>query len=122
MDYRRKCLFSVIQVRRLTYVLLLDHWQDVLAGSLIGVVIAFFAYRQYFRSLTSRKSHLPYSPRTQRLEDSHDPAPGLPFYRTQRPDREGDEADVELIREGVKRGEPEPLERGWEGPDLESHS
>jgi diacylglycerol diphosphate phosphatase/phosphatidate phosphatase len=122
MDYRRKCLFSVIQVRMLTYVLSPDHWQDVLAGSLLGVVTALFAYRQYFRALTSRVSHLPYLPRTQRPEGTHDhPAPGLPFYRTlqRSADREGDEAEVELIRGAVRRGEPVQLERGWEhGPSV----
>ncbi|KAH9997635.1 phosphatidic acid phosphatase type 2/haloperoxidase, partial [Russula vinacea] len=90
------------------------HWHDVIAGSFLGLVTAYFAYRQYFRSLASKASHLPYSPRTQRLEVTHDhPAPGLPLYHTlQRPD--SDEGEVELIRDALRRDEPGQLERGWE--------
>ena len=109
--------------------LLPDHWQDVLAGSMLGLVTANFSYRQYFYSLTSKISHLPYHPRTQRPEgapDHHALVPGLPRYQTlQRPmDREVDEGDsgeVELLDGTVRRGEPEQLERIWErGPILES--
>jgi diacylglycerol diphosphate phosphatase/phosphatidate phosphatase len=102
-----------------------DHWHDVLAGSILGLVMANFAYRQYFRSLASEASHLPYDPRTQRPEGAHDhPAPGLPRYRTlQRPaDGEVDDGEVELIDGTVRGGEPEQLvvEQGWErGPSLE---
>ncbi len=100
--------------------LLPDHWHDVFAGSILGIVMAHFAYRQYFHALTSGVSHLPYHPRTQRPEGAHDhPAPALPRY--QRPtDREDDEGEVELISSDVVRGEPGQLERGWErGPSLE---
>jgi diacylglycerol diphosphate phosphatase / phosphatidate phosphatase len=100
-----------------------DHWQDVLAGSILGLVMANFAYRQYFRSLASKVSHVPYDPRTQRPESPHDhPASGLPRYQTlQRPtDGEVDDGEVELINGTVRRGEPERLEQGWErGPSLE---
>ena len=88
--------------------------------------MANFAYRQYFRSLSSKSSHLPYDPRTQRPEGGHDhAAPGLPRY--QRPTGgEVDDGEVELIDGAVRRGEPEHLEQGWErGPSLEggfSHS
>jgi diacylglycerol diphosphate phosphatase/phosphatidate phosphatase len=99
-----------------------DHWQDVLAGSILGLVMANFAYRQYFRSLASKVSHLPYDPRTQRSEGAHDHhAPGLPRYQTlQRPtDGEVNDGEVELI-DGTRRGEAEQLEQGWEqGPSLE---
>jgi len=82
--------------------------------------MANFAYRQYFNSLTSKVSHLPYEPRTQRPEGAHDrPAPDLPRYRTlQRPtDGEVDDGEVELIDGTVRRGEPEQV---WErGPSLE---
>ena len=103
--------------------LLPDHWQDVLAGSIIGLVMANFAYRQYFRSLPSKTSHLPYDPRTQRTEGAHDhPALGVPRYQTlQRPTgREVDDGEVELLDGTVRRGVPEQLEQGWErGPSLE---
>jgi diacylglycerol diphosphate phosphatase / phosphatidate phosphatase len=106
--------------------LLPDHWQDVLAGSILGLVTANFAYRQYFYSLTSKISHIPYDPRTQRPEgapDHHALVPDLPRYQSlQRPtDRGDDEGEVELLDGTARRGEPEQLERGWErGPSLES--
>lgn len=37
------------------------HWQDVTIGSLIGVVIAFLCYRQYFPPLDSKMSHRSYA-------------------------------------------------------------
>jgi diacylglycerol diphosphate phosphatase/phosphatidate phosphatase len=99
-----------------------DHWQDVLAGSILGLVMANFAYRQYFRSLASKASHLPYDPRTQRPEGAHDrPALGLPHYQTRQRPTGGEvyDGEVELI-DGTVRGEPEQLEQGWErGPNLE---
>ncbi|KAH9856937.1 acid phosphatase/Vanadium-dependent haloperoxidase [Lenzites betulinus] len=42
------------------------HWQDVLTGSIVGVVIAYFSYRQYYPPLQSEASHKPYSPRIKR--------------------------------------------------------
>ncbi|KAG8820251.1 hypothetical protein FRC19_009017 [Serendipita sp. 401] len=39
------------------------HWQDILTGSTIGIIFAFFAYRQYYPALSSALSHRPYSPR-----------------------------------------------------------
>jgi len=96
------------------------HWQDVLAGSFLGIVMAYFSYRQYFPSLGSDLAHLPYAPRTQHLEDTHGrPAPGLPYYRSSVESEHG-EAGVELLRDTVKRNEPERVERTWErGPSLE---
>jgi diacylglycerol diphosphate phosphatase/phosphatidate phosphatase len=100
-----------------------DHWQDVLAGSILGLVMANFAYRQYFRSLAAKECHLPYDPRTQRPEGAHDhPALGLPHYQTlQRPTSgEVEDGEVELIDGTVRRGESEQLEQSWErGPNLE---
>lgn len=43
-----------------------DHWQDVLVGSILGTVISYFTYRQYYPSLASEFSHRPYSPRIKR--------------------------------------------------------
>ncbi|KAG9102657.1 hypothetical protein FRC06_001531 [Ceratobasidium sp. 370] len=39
------------------------HWQDVLVGSLVGLALSYFSYRQYYPSLASPFSHRPYSPR-----------------------------------------------------------
>ena len=48
--------------------LFLDHWHDVLVGSLLGTVISYFTYRQYYPSLASEQSHRPHSPRIEREE------------------------------------------------------
>ena len=52
-----------------------DHWHDVLVGSLLGLVLSYFSYRQYFPSLADPRAHLPYSPRIKREHDET-----LPLY------------------------------------------
>ena len=42
------------------------HWQDVLTGSILGIVVAYFSYRQYYPPLTSPISHQPYPQRLKR--------------------------------------------------------
>jgi len=39
------------------------HWHDVTVGSILGLTIAYFSYRQYYPSLADERSHRPYSPR-----------------------------------------------------------
>ncbi|EGG01481.1 uncharacterized protein MELLADRAFT_50083 [Melampsora larici-populina 98AG31] len=39
------------------------HWQDVLVGGLLGMLIAWFGYRMYYPSLFTEEAHKPYSPR-----------------------------------------------------------
>lgn len=40
-----------------------DHWQDILAGSILGLVMAYFSYRQYYPGLGSKIPHRPFAPR-----------------------------------------------------------
>ncbi|KAG9127907.1 hypothetical protein FRC07_007753 [Ceratobasidium sp. 392] len=45
------------------------HWQDIVVGSIVGLVFAYFSYRQYYPTLESPYSHKPYSPRIPRDVD-----------------------------------------------------
>jgi len=58
------------------------HWQDVIVGSVVGTTLAYFCYRQYYPSLASEVSHLPYGPRIKEEEDTlpmHAESHGPPF-------------------------------------------
>jgi hypothetical protein len=46
------------------------HATDVIAGGIIGLLIAWYAYRQYYPSLAAENCHRPYSPRIAH-EDAH---------------------------------------------------
>lgn len=64
MDYRRTCLSYHSHFSPPTHHSTRpDHWQDVLVGSILGAVLAYFSYRQFYPSLASKYSHFPYSPR-----------------------------------------------------------
>ncbi|KAH8924255.1 phosphatidic acid phosphatase type 2/haloperoxidase, partial [Atractiella rhizophila] len=39
------------------------HATDVIAGAVLGLVVAFFCYHLYYPSLNEKTCHLPYSPR-----------------------------------------------------------
>ncbi|KAH7924588.1 PAP2-domain-containing protein [Leucogyrophana mollusca] len=91
------------------------HWQDVIGGSILGLVVSFFAYRQYFPSLASPMSHRPYSPRVPRDEEvlptsnTQYPAPSvLPQYRDS-----GDGEQTELVNGGVRKPDPGHLDDIW---------
>jgi len=51
------------------------HWHDVVTGSLLGLTVSYFGYRQYFPSLSSPKSHRPHGPRIKEADilPSHRP-------------------------------------------------
>lgn len=57
------------------------HWHDILIGSLVGTILSYFSYRQYYPNLASPYSHRPYSPRIAREEPEH--AEGMYLPRTQ---------------------------------------
>jgi len=117
--------------------LTLDHWHDVLVGSLLGTFVSYFTYRQYYPSLSSELSHRPYSPRVKREDilplhhhqasvDHHDdtypqpPPQGYhsPFSQVPAPlahqslphDRPSEDYELEGT---VKRPDVGPLEEVW---------
>ena len=88
-----------------------DHWQDVVAGSCLGILTAYFSYRLYYPSLASEVAHLPFTPKIHRLDaslpihDQHEDGPS--YYHT----RSGSEADVELLDGTAERNGPTPLDQ-----------
>jgi len=89
------------------------HWHDVLVGSIVGLVLSYFSYRQYYPSLASPFSHRPYSPRVPRYEQDHAgiPSPeGTPAETGPGPTPLGGES-IELAGT-VKRG-GEDLSEVW---------
>lgn len=44
------------------------HATDVLFGALVGTLVSYFCYRQYFPTLNSPHSHLPFAPRFPEVE------------------------------------------------------
>ncbi|KAF7363319.1 Lipid transport protein [Mycena sanguinolenta] len=89
------------------------HWQDVLIGSILGTVVSYFSYRQYYPSLASEVSDRPYAPRI--VQDDplshHRRLPSRP-YTDNHPTAE------DVIRDGplegtVLRGGPGPLRNAW---------
>ncbi|KAJ7632485.1 phosphatidic acid phosphatase type 2/haloperoxidase [Roridomyces roridus] len=74
------------------------HWQDVLVGSVLGTVVSYFSYRQYYPSLSSEVSHRPYSPRIATFDT-------LPSHHTQAHLAERDHPRVEdVVRSGPLEG------------------
>jgi diacylglycerol diphosphate phosphatase/phosphatidate phosphatase len=93
-----------------------DHWHDIVVGSLVGLLLSYFSYRQYFPSLASPLSHRPYSPRIEREDES---GPGLPTHnnpQSQHPRHHSspdERDDVELTDGTVKRSGLSHLSGGW---------
>jgi len=96
------------------------HWQDVVAGSLLGILTATFSYRLYYPSLFSELAHLPYAPRIRHLDASlptHYPSEDDPSYYAR---QSGSEAEAEPLRGTVKRDNLPSLGQVWEqGPSVE---
>ncbi|KAG8901989.1 hypothetical protein FRC01_009695 [Tulasnella sp. 417] len=76
------------------------HWQDVTTASILGLVVAFFSYRQFYPPLSSASSHRPFSPRIPRDDLA------LPTHR-----RESSESRVPLTG-GLRPGFPVGPSRG----------
>jgi len=81
------------------------HATDVLAGSLLGFVVAYFSYRQYYPSLAAELSHRPYSPRIKREEllPTHRNILTRDDVQDRYADRPTSEEDAEVGREAVAR-------------------
>ncbi|KAL0071474.1 hypothetical protein AAF712_001331 [Marasmius tenuissimus] len=107
------------------------HWQDVFIGSLLGTVMSYFAYRQYYPPLSHEMSHKPYSPRIKREREAilpihHDnessrsdtpmtQPPNRPTALTRRYTDEPDSEGYEMAKT-AKRPEPNDWRDG-EGSD-----
>ncbi len=89
----------------------IDHWHDVLVGSIVGLLLSYFAYHQYYPSLTSPNSHLPFPPRIYLLESGgHSRAPSVPSFTDHVPDLErGRDYDTESQLPGPVRRDTEPV-------------
>lgn len=90
-----------------------DHWHDVVAGSILGLAVAYFAYRQYFPSLASPMSHKPYPPRVRR-EDGELPTVNPATDRTLSYTDDMEEDGMELVGGSVRKPDPVFMEREGE--------
>ncbi|KAJ7273574.1 phosphatidic acid phosphatase type 2/haloperoxidase [Mycena haematopus] len=98
------------------------HWQDVLVGSVLGTVVSYFTYRQYYPSLASEVSDRPYAPRT--VQDDH-----LSHRRRSTPRAYTDDNPTaeDIIHSGplegtVLRSGPGPLREAWRQSDNHEES
>ncbi|KAH7102741.1 PAP2-domain-containing protein [Auriculariales sp. MPI-PUGE-AT-0066] len=79
------------------------HATDVIAGSLLGIGVAYFTYRQYYPPLNSPTSHIPYPP-LRRLSDAlplhgDDDGPGGQARNSERAYRDDEEHTMGLAHE-----------------------
>ncbi|KAJ7063168.1 phosphatidic acid phosphatase type 2/haloperoxidase [Mycena amicta] len=88
------------------------HWQDVLVGSILGTVVSYFAYRQYYPSLASEVSHRPYSPRISEDLVSHRRTSSRQYRDDNRPTEE-DVFENGPLEGTVLREGPGSLREAW---------
>ena len=97
----------------------IDHRHDVLVGSIVGLLLSFFAYHQYYPSLTSPNSHLPFSPCIHSWESGgHSHAPSTNGVQGGHMDHVPDlerGGDHDTRNHLPERAEPVPLDEigGW---------
>ncbi|PVF93321.1 acid phosphatase/Vanadium-dependent haloperoxidase [Serendipita vermifera] len=108
------------------------HYQDVFVGMVVGLVVAYFSYRQYYPSLEHPLCHRPYAPRFAPIEpppsqQGGDPVPtdNTAPEAQQYPGKgkgkdieaqatEGQEGGMDSELAGtLPRNKPPPLERVW---------
>ena len=105
-----------------------DHWQDVLVGGILGTVLAYFSYRQYYPNLASKDSQRPYSPRIRREDTGILPTHNLRTFREGPDNRNHESLDLgnhnryndhdDGLDETVPRPETGHLKSVWrEGED-----
>jgi len=92
------------------------HWHDVTVGSILGLTVAYFSYRQYYPDLADELSHRPFSPRIR--DESSEPT--LPVHNqptNQRYDPVGGDHDHDSFElDGtVQRPGPQRLRDAWRG-------
>lgn len=90
-----------------------DHWQDVTVGSILGLIVAYFSYRQYYPSLADERSHRPYSPRI-KDENSEHVLPVHNLSHGQIYDQPGDSIELDGT---VRRPGPQHLQAAWKDHD-----
>ncbi|KAF8481531.1 phosphatidic acid phosphatase type 2/haloperoxidase [Gautieria morchelliformis] len=90
------------------------HWQDVVVGSLLGLSLAWYSYRQYYPALSHPLSHRPYSPRISR---NRTPLSGLRMHDSDHfnqagepeglhPSRDSCHTDHDERTQGISQGTP----------------
>ncbi|KAJ6496543.1 phosphatidic acid phosphatase type 2/haloperoxidase [Mycena vitilis] len=96
------------------------HWQDVLVGAILGTVVSYFSYRQYYPSLSSEVSHRPYAPRIAQddFPGHHRRTSSRQAYTDDHPTTD-DIIDSGPLEGTVRREGPGPLREVWR--DHENH-